>query len=215
MQASWAILFALMTIGGCSATQTVPRVEPAAQSQPSGADVFRSCRVVQSGTCTAHADTTSRRYLGAVEGEPLLCEGPDAEAYRLTWVRTFHNPVVARVQRRGPAVSWRALRYGGMGGYEVGPPEEDRSGVLTPAAWTRIVATVDSVSLWSVPDALASGEMVTGLDGATWLVEGRRGSRYVSVECWGTAGTTGGRIGAVGRALLQATDTLPTAREVY
>lgn len=216
MRTSWPVLFALVCLSGCSTTQPAPITEAGALSQPVVSVEFRSCELVQSGTCTDILGTASRRYTGAAAGEPILCEGPDAEAYRLTWVRTFHNPVIARVQQLGTTASWRALRYGGMGGYDAGAVEEDRSGELTPDEWTRLVTTVDSVSFWSVPDALVDGELFYGRDGASWLIEGRRSGQYVSVQCQGTQGAVGARIEALGRSLLKATGMLPNdPREVY
>ena len=53
--------------------------------------------------------------------EPILLglDG-DAEIYRFTWLRTFHNPIVIRIERKGGSIELTAKASNGAGGYKPG-----------------------------------------------------------------------------------------------
>ena len=152
-----ASLLASASLVSCASAQvaTSEEREPT-QADPSyayPAEYFYTCKPIRSGSCEAQRPALFKYYFGTVEGERSLCEAPnaDAEAYRLAWVRTFDNPILAHAERRGTSYSLRGLRYSGAGGYDRGVVEEDSSGALTREAWQQLVAVVDSASFWSLP----------------------------------------------------------------
>ena len=56
--------------------------------------------------------------------------------------------------------------------------------VLSAADWGRLHRTLDAAKFWSLD---ASGNR-SGLDGANWLIEGRRKDIYHAVHRWSPCG---------------------------
>jgi len=155
----------------------------------------------------------SQRYF-SVQDESSLCDivGGDVEAYRLTWSRTFENPVMSRVQRQGKTLTWRVLRDGAVEGYDspdAGVLQEDRSGPLAEKEWDRVVAVIDAASFWTLPEESVQGGAQYSGDGGTWLLEGRRGDEYVGADCRLDLDAASARVQSVGRVLLDVTGMLP------
>lgn len=104
------------------------------------------------------------------------------DSYRFTWLRSFHAPVVVRIDAMPDgAMHMTAKRLSGKGGYAPG---------RTAASIERDLATEESVSLRHL---LEDGELarqlpvgcVAGVDGAQWIVETSIDGRYQYVNRWG------------------------------
>lgn len=163
---------------------------------------------------------------GTGTNEPPLCDESDVEdeVYLLAWLRTFHNPVVAQVRKSDQEIVAQGLRYGGTAGGVHDPDadtslQEDRWRLLSLEEWNGLVAVVDSVGLWSLPEGPFPGESLMTYDGSMWRLEGFRQGEFIEIECQGmgdpqTANATPTE--AIGYALLEVTDMLPEdPQEVY
>jgi hypothetical protein len=112
-------------------------------------------------------------------GEPDLQRvSEERETFRMLWLRSFHEPVAVRLVRDGNryiVITAQAVRRPDG---SFGPTRRD-SLSLDPAAWKRVVELAEIRQFWSLraPDTL-------GLDGARWIIEGRRGQRYHAVDWW-------------------------------
>jgi hypothetical protein len=117
-------------------------------------------------------------------GEPILACGPtdDDETYRITWVHAFttYSPIAVRLFRTNQSRRLTAARYT----WKVPRPElaavarVERE--LSEGEWTEVHALVRSAGFWAMPGAFGD----FGNDGATWMLEGRRGLAYHLVTKW-------------------------------
>jgi hypothetical protein len=110
-------------------------------------------------------------------GEPSLSvAGP--ETYRFVWLRHQRNPVAVRVTRAGAGVAVVAIES------DVHDPSAKRRHEFTAAGqgWATLVEHLQAADFWNLagdPD-----EDDRGLDGADWILEGRRGGIYHDVIRW-------------------------------
>lgn len=116
-------------------------------------------------------------------GEPSLYRRPAAtpRSIRFTWIRSFHDPVVVRIDTAadGRQTMTARRRPGGQGfGLEPGVDRDtELVRKLSVAEETALQAAIDDVGLFEAP---ASG-CPFGVDGAEWIIEAadpRRGYRY-------------------------------------
>jgi hypothetical protein len=110
-------------------------------------------------------------------GEPsLTVQGP--ETYRFLWMRHMHNPVAVRLTRAGNDVAVTTIES------DLRDPATKRRHefIVEGSAWTALRAHLDAADFWNL--AGDPGEDERGLDGADWIVEGRRGGIYHSVIRW-------------------------------
>lgn len=105
-------------------------------------------------------------------GEPDLRRTTDAShTYRALWLRAFHEPVSVRVVRRGNAYSV-ITKQGGR-----------RDSTDLPAEWWNTMHRRYAMqAFWTTQPVVSPGAI--RLDGAQWILEGRQGSRYHSVDWW-------------------------------
>ena len=149
-------------------------------------------------------------------GEGRLCGRAGVEeAYRFTWLRTFHAPVVVRVEKRGGRYVLTAKQLDGAGGYEPGGLVANRTVQLGSGEWAHLRVLLDSAAFWS-PGPMTEDPRI-GLDGAQWILEGVHGHRYQAVDLWSPEETGPGRhIRAVGLYLLRIARLTPRdPRDVY
>lgn len=119
-------------------------------------------------------------------GEPSLVEAarddPRREAYRFSWLRSFHAPVFVRVEmsRDGTAVVIATVLTG-AGGYQ---PGEIRTSAVTKLSRRRtdeFRAALRKADFWAMPE---DGPPEVGLDGSEWKIEGIAGGRHHVVDRW-------------------------------
>lgn len=111
--------------------------------------------------------------------ESSLTESP-GEAYRFLWLRTFHAPVMIRVVCVETGCELTALRTNGHGGYEPGAIVERKTRKLSNTEVSRFKALLAAVQFWQPTPA----DDRIGLDGAQWILEGRRGQTYHLWDVW-------------------------------
>ncbi len=120
-------------------------------------------------------DSEDEWYSGELSafGEPSLYRRPadTPPSIRFTWIRSFHDPVVVRVDTAadGRQTMTARRRPAGHGfGHEPGVSREvELVRQLSPAETTALQAAIDRVGLFEAP---ANG-CSFGLDGAVWLIE--------------------------------------------
>lgn len=121
------------------------------------------------------------KHLSAM-GEPSLVEiasRGDAAA-RFLWLRTFHQPIVVRVQAADDAFRLVATRLSGMGGYAPGVVESRTERVLSANEWRRLEEALRDAAFEAIPAELNT----LGADGAQWIIERAKDGVYRVVDRW-------------------------------
>jgi len=105
------------------------------------------------------------------------------QSYRLLWLRTFHHPVVVRVDVL-PDGSGRVRikETSGQGGYAPGKLIKNDTRKLTELETQWFVERMRESGFWNLPSTEKQPENEITLDGATWVVEGKKGSEYHLLE---------------------------------
>ena len=118
------------------------------------------------------------KHLAAM-ADPLLPAGP-GETYRFLWLRTFDHPVAVRVTCIEKGCVLTAVRTNGQGGYEAGSVVERKTRTMSDAEVARFREMLGRGQFWSLQPA----DDRLGLDGARWILEGRRGQAYHLWDVW-------------------------------
>jgi hypothetical protein len=109
--------------------------------------------------------------------EPSLAEvGP--ETYRFVWMRHHHNPVAVRLNLAKDGVAVVAVQS------DVHDPANARRHEFKAAldGWNALLLHLQAADFWNMAGDPEDDEK--GLDGADWIIEGRRGGVYHSVIRW-------------------------------
>jgi hypothetical protein len=115
-------------------------------------------------------DSDRSSPLRAMNEPSLSCASRDVdEEYRLLWTRSKRlEPVIVRVTRRGDAMELVGLVV--MGGRAV----EDTHRAIARKDWDDITHRIAGLAFW----ALDPFERGPGVDGSSFLLEGRKGDKY-------------------------------------
>lgn len=140
-------------------------------------------------------------------GEPVLSDSLPAKVFRFTWLRTFHNPIVIRLENNNDSIILYWKVCDGAGGYEPGKIIENKSKVLTIKEWTDFVSSINSINFWNLPTTQSG---ILGTDGAQWILEGKELGKYHVVDRW-----SGGKIESVCMKLLELTDLKIKQDDIY
>jgi len=119
-----------------------------------------------------------------IVGEPSLSCGqaPGTEVYRFLWLRTFHHPISIRVTRSDNKTALVAAELTGAGGSDPGSVARRVDKILAIAEWKGLEAALSGTAFWKMSTRQPDKEV--GLDGAQWIVEGRRVAEYHVVHRW-------------------------------
>jgi len=158
----------------------------ASQVRPACPDVMQS-DYFWPGPPDAAFDAHVRQWYAPhlrVMGEPSLSCGAtsEAEVYRFLWLRTFHRPIAVRVARDAQGARLVAVELSGAGGYAPGAIVSKVEKSLGAADWQTLMTALAGIDFWRMPTLPLQDP--SGLDGAQWIVEGRRGSDYHVVDRW-------------------------------
>jgi len=143
------------------------------------------------------------RYLESA-GEPPLFEllRPGAlspDVIRLTWLRSFHPPIIVRVVGlNSSSAHLIAKQLSGPGGYGPGVTSRTVERRLTSAETTRLEEIVATARLTTLPGKGCE----IGLDGAEWVIEMVDATGYHFLQRWSPKR---GEVRDVGIALLKLT----------
>ncbi len=145
-------------------------------------------------------------HLSALD-EPVLSDTLPTKIYRFTYLRTFDNPIVIRIENDNDTISIHWKVSDGAGGYEPGEIIESESNKLSKEDWELIENEIDSIDFWNLP-TVESGLM--GTDGSQWILEGKTLGKYKVVDRW-----CGGKISSVCRELIQLTNLKLKKDDIY
>lgn len=125
------------------------------------------------------------KHLKALEEPSLYLESKssNAESYRFVWLRTFHHPVIVRVDIRPDGGAELTTKVSsGAGGYEPGKLVENTSRPLTQRETDKFLLTIQRLQFWKLP----SHEIpeAAAIDGAQWIIEGTKDGKYHVVDRW-------------------------------
>jgi hypothetical protein len=113
--------------------------------------------------------------------EPILSDyDGDAEIYRFTWLRTFHNPITIRVQKKGDSINLTAKVSNGAGGYEPGQISIDKTIAVDIKVWNNIQSKFTNINFWNLPVEYD----FRGTDGAEWILESATKDKYHFTTRW-------------------------------
>lgn len=120
------------------------------------------------------------RHLKALD-EPILRDTLSTKVFRFTWLRTFHKPIVIRLENDNNSITlyWKVAN--GAGGYAPGKIIKNKKKKLTTKEWNEFIANIISIDFWNLPTKEGSG---IGLDGSRWILEGKEFGKYHVVDRW-------------------------------
>src|SRR5678816_2223781 len=112
----------------------------------------------------------------AFQERPLYAM-PDCvdEAYSLTWIPSFHPPVVVRVWRSGSEAFIVAKELESKWRLDFEKIRQTNSRALTHAEWREIKRLLNQVSYWELSDTV---DEILPNDGAMWILEGLLSKQY-------------------------------------
>jgi hypothetical protein len=162
-----ALGLAFTILLGLACAPTTPRVAvavtPAKQAPPPPADCGQVKEPYLAELC-------------AMKEPALSVSGP--ETYRFLFMRHLHNPVAVRFTRKGDGIAVTTVEA------NVHDPKDNRRHEFTAeiGAWNDLKAHLESADFWNLFGDPTEDER--GLDGADWVIEGRRGGVYHAVVRW-------------------------------
>ncbi|MFO6447805.1 hypothetical protein ACLBKU_11720 [Erythrobacter sp. NE805] len=199
---------------------------PASGEQPTGGAAIRplaDTKVAPDGFFPTYLWTTDRGCTGQIGNGPLLDDftnrwysshlkaageqslinaaraAPQNVHLRFTWLRSFHRPIVVRIDEQPDGTATiEAKMLSGAGGYDPGKIAKRVSRDLTPSEWSAIKDRLGRGELQSEP----AGHCDLGMDGAQWIVELVEDGRYAFFERWSP---DGGAVRDTGLAMLALT----------
>jgi len=116
---------------------------------------------------------------------PELAKNSSLQAYRFTWLRTFHHPVAIRVEMKVDGTAVLSLKVAsGAGGYEPGKLIQNTSRQLTRDEATKFLDKVEEANWWSLRAYEEDPPNVYHLDGSHWIIEGIKDGDYHVVDRW-------------------------------
>ena len=97
------------------------------------------------------------------------------EAYSLTWIPSFHEPVLVRVWRSGDRAFMVAKRLDNKGWSRFGKVNEANSRPLTKFEWRDFTDLLNRKSYWELS---STADEIVPQDGAVWLIDGFRSKQF-------------------------------------
>lgn len=180
-------LLTILLLAATPVKAEVPANRPACRDQTSDAYFFPKGWISDSKE-RSDGDQFARRWyskaLTAMSEPSLSCRAPANDVYRFLWLRTWGRPIAVRVEGLTSGAAIFAVELDGACGYGLGKVSRHKQRKLTDGEWTRIVNDLQALQFWTLPTRVPDD----GLDGAQWVMEGRKGSQYHVVERWSPKG---------------------------
>jgi hypothetical protein len=117
-------------------------------------------------------------------GEEPLCRGVrrESEVYRFIWQSSFQGDAIVRIGRQQDVVTLGWRRHGVF--ETIAGDDSPAEFALAPEDWTSLCDALIAAEFWS----LDATQRELGLDGARWLIDGRRENVYHGVSRWSPQG---------------------------
>ncbi|TSD65924.1 hypothetical protein FFF34_000570 [Inquilinus sp. KBS0705] len=103
------------------------------------------------------------------------------EKYRFTWLRTFHHPVVVRIENQNGLYTIYWKMSSGAGGYSPGKLIVDKKKSLSKAEWETFMKKIQGINFFKLPNR---EEGISGNDGSQWILESSHGDSYHFTDRW-------------------------------
>ncbi len=114
--------------------------------------------------------------------EPLLFnKKSNKETYRFTWLRTFHNPVVIRIEKDENNYTLTYKVCDRAGGYQAGNIKTDKTIEINSTAWNVFIQKIEAFKFWNCTQY---GRLTMGTDGSEWILEGSKPTKYKVLTEW-------------------------------
>jgi hypothetical protein len=132
--------------------------------------------------------------------EPVLSnyKGPK-EIYRFTWLRTFHHPVVVRLEKQNNIIRLFSKVCNGAGGYEPGQLIVDTTFNITDDQYKLLTQKIDNINFWNLKTEQRDD---AGKDGSEWIIEAVKANHYHLVTRWTPGEERQGNFRSVGEFLI-------------
>ena len=121
-------------------------------------------------------------HLRAAKEKPISLP-IEGELYRFTWLRSFHSPIVVRVDCETKCIL-HGKQLSGAGGYSPGRVQEKDKRTLTNEEADKLRVLADKIDKW----VYAPDEDIIGMDGAQWIFEKASGNNYQAWDLWSPGG---------------------------
>jgi hypothetical protein len=123
------------------------------------------------------------KHLKAMQ-EPVIRNSTHKQMFRFTWLRTFDNPVVIRLENDNNKITlfWKVTD--GKGGYDPGEIIINEKKELTEEKWKVIYDEINEINFYG----LMPNQRTMGLDGAQWILEGNEFGKYHAIVRWNGMG---------------------------
>ena len=101
--------------------------------------------------------------------EPNLSEyESDNETYRFTWLRSFNEPIMIRIQKVNSNFTVTVKQLSGRGGYQSGHIIMNKTFKIKKSEWNELQTKLKQINF----SQLKSENEWRGFDGAEWILEG-------------------------------------------
>ena len=119
------------------------------------------------------------KQLRAMNERPWSGGARELHGYRLTWLRTFHHPIVVRLDIAPDGTANLHVKVAsGRGGYDPGVLTVNKTIHISKVQTDTILTGLEQTRFWT----MASYVDRYGFDGARWIVEGVDDARYHVVD---------------------------------
>jgi hypothetical protein len=144
-------------------------------------DTLRSyARIIPHQFDTVYVKEYSK-YLYAMR-EPLLFNRLlSKEVYRFVWLRSFHNPIIIRIEKdknKKYELIWKVTN--GKGGYYPGQLIVNKRKYISGKEWNVFHKYISGMNFWKQKNVHEQW----GCDGAVWLLEGETSDFYNVIHSW-------------------------------
>lgn len=119
------------------------------------------------------------KHLKAMQ-EPVIRNSTHKQVFRFTWLRTFDNPIVIRLENDNNKITLFWKVNDGKGGYDPGEIIVNDKKELTVEEWKVIYDDIYAINFYS----LTPNQRTMGLDGAQWILEANVFGKYHAVDRW-------------------------------
>lgn len=109
--------------------------------------------------------------------EPVIyLDTSKKEIFRFTWLRSFHHPIVIRIENSNGKylLFWKESDL--IGGRGTGNIIIDKQKILTKQIWETFIAKLNNSNFWeliTLQDNLPQFQGLSYNDGAEWILEGK------------------------------------------
>lgn len=141
--------------------------------------------------------------------EPVVYNQSGKNIFRFTWLRSFHKPIVIRLEEVDNKIQLTWKMAGGAGGYKTGELMVNKSKIITKSELDKFTSLLAAAKYWEMSPQQDSN----GNDGAQWIIECLQNNKYHLVDRWSSSTETDFQKCAL--YLLKLTDLEIPQKDIY